>query len=204
MQLRTLEASNVVLATTVLACGALTPGYSQARDTVSRLGSPGQPFALLAGLGFVVYGGLVLLATPFYEDRGVARLVSVYGVAAVVAGLAAKDPPNGTHTLASQIHVDATIIGGIAITAAMLLTGIRSPRPGARRASLVSAVLTGSLAVAFELAWGSPIYGLVERAMLAVVMAWMVCTARDVSRQSVASATNVDQIDTHSFQTAGG
>ncbi|MEY2454300.1 MAG: hypothetical protein QOD92_3874 [Acidimicrobiaceae bacterium] len=204
MRSRWVDASVVVLVTTIVVLGAITPGYSQARDTVSRMASPGQAFALLAALGFVSYGVLVLLGTRSFQSLLVARLTGVYGVTAVIAGLAPKDPSDGTHTLASQIHVDATIIGGIAIITAMTIVGVRSPRLAARRGSLPCAVLTCATAFAFRYAWGSPVYGLVERAMLALAMGWLAWIARADARQSFASLTNPDQIETHSFQTAGG
>jgi hypothetical protein len=204
MRPRWLDASVVVLVSTIVVVGAVTPGYGQARDTVSRLASPGQPFALLAALGFVSYGALVLLGARSFQSRLVGRLTAVYGVTAVIAGLAPKDLPGDMHTLTSQIHVDATIVGGIAIIAAMATVGVRSPRLAERRLSLLFAVVTGSMALAFRLAWGSPIYGLLERSLLALAMGWLAWIARVDARQSFASVTNPDQIETHSFQTAGG
>lgn len=208
MRSRWLRWSVAALVTTIVVVGALTPGYSQSSDTVSRLASPGQPFALVASAGFILYGLLVLAGALTFGDRLVGRLVAVYGAAAVVAGLAPKDPPDGVPTLASQVHVDATIVGGVAIIAAMAIVAMRSRRVRSSRLSAACCLLTCSLAIAFRFAWGSPIYGLIERAMLAVAMVWLlICVdaARSCSDgQSPVPATNCDQIETHSFQTAGG
>jgi hypothetical protein len=54
-------ASAVVFALAVIVIGSLTPGYDQWSDAVSRLASPGEPWALAAGIvkytwGTQVYG----------------------------------------------------------------------------------------------------------------------------------------------------
>jgi hypothetical protein len=191
--------SVAALVTTIVVAGARTPGYSQWGDTVSRLASRGQPFSLFASAGLVVYGLLVLAGAPTFRDRLIRWLVGVYGAAAVVAGLAPKDPPGGSPTLTSQVHVDATIVGGIAIIAAMAVVALRASCARTRRLSVAYFVLTGALAIAFRLAWGSPIYGLIERSMLVAAVSWLA-----MASQTLTSATNVDQTETHSFQTAGG
>jgi hypothetical protein len=168
--------SGLVLALTVVAIGILTPGYRPAVDTVSRLGSPGQPYAAVARAGFVLYGLLVLAGTP--AVRGPRRLVGAYGVAAIVAGLAPKDAAGAPHTPWSAIHVDAAVLGGVAIVAAMaVVAGDRSGPSWRRRSSLAAAAITVLAALAFRLCWGSPVYGLLERIVLAVPAVWVGSTA---------------------------
>jgi hypothetical protein len=133
--------SAVVLAVTVVAIGAVTPGYRPWADTVSRLGSPGQPHAWAARAAFVLYGLLVLAGAS--AACGSHRLVRLYGVAAIVAGVAPKDPPGSHHTLLSAIHVDATMLGGVAILIAMLAVGCDGRSSSTcRRGSLAAAGIT--------------------------------------------------------------
>ena len=111
-------ASAGVLATTIVVAGVLTPGYRPLVDAVSRLGSHDEPHASLLRAGLVLYGALVLTGagaltrvTPG-KERLLAFMIGTFGAASIVAGLAPKDPPGGTHTLISRIHVDADIVGG--------------------------------------------------------------------------------------------
>jgi Protein of unknown function (DUF998) len=53
-------ASAAVLTLAVIVIGSLTPGYDQWSDAVSRLASPGEPWALAARAAFAVYGLLVV------------------------------------------------------------------------------------------------------------------------------------------------
>lgn len=176
-------ASAVVLASTIIVVGALTPGYSQLAETVSRLGSRGQPHAILARVGLVLYGVLVVFgAGPLgaripAKERLLVGLVGGYGAASVVTGLAPKDPAYGPHTLTSQIHVGAAIAGGAMLVAAMVLVARYAPR---RRERVSAATVLGlallGIAV-FPFLWGTFVYGLVERALLALAVGWLVTLA---------------------------
>ena len=134
-------ASVVLLAVTVIVVGSETPGYSQWADTVSHLASPGQPHARVTQACIVLYGLLIIAGSrPLGgrvpgRDRLLARLVALYGVAAVVAGVAPKDAPAVRRSLMSAIHVDATIAGGICIVAAMVVVASAAPELSARRLS---------------------------------------------------------------------
>jgi hypothetical protein len=176
------------LAVAVILAG-LQPGYSWTADTVSRLGSPGQPHALMVRTAMIAYGLLVLAtAAPLRRlvERGgvvLVTLVGAYGGAAVVAGLAPKDGPAVPPTAASQVHVAATVLGGAALIGATLLVA----RHGRRSIDRVTAAMAGTaglaLAVAFRALWGSPVYGLIERALLSLAALWLVT----VSLRSVLS-----------------
>jgi hypothetical membrane protein len=95
-----LTAAVVLLGGTVLLAGALTPGYDHRYDTVSRLASPGQPFAMVVRSAIVAVGVLVMLTARTVRESGatyrrpVSLLVGVAGAAAVVVGVAPKDPPD--------------------------------------------------------------------------------------------------------------
>jgi hypothetical membrane protein len=177
-------ASVAVLATTIVVVGAITPGYSQMADTVSRLGSTGQPHAWLERIGVTIYGLLIIAgAGPLAvhaptKERVLAYAVGAYGLAAIITGVAPKDPPNAPHTTPSQLHVDASIVGGAAILLAMLLIARYSPLRLNRVAAVVLGVATCIGVVVFRFTWGSSTYGLVERVLLAIASLWLAALAR--------------------------
>ena len=178
--------SGVVLATTVGFVGALTPDYDDRAETVSRLGSPGQPLALLARSGLVLYGVMVLVGAGLLgrhapgRERIVGALTALYGAAAVAAGWAPKDAPLAAHTLTSRVHVGATLVGGAAILFTMVLVARTSPLAATRRTAIVVAILSGVVTIIFTCAWGTPVYGTIERCLLALPALWLVGLAYEL------------------------
>ena len=166
--MKLLAAAGTVLTATVLIAGAMTPGYDQARDTVSLLGAPGQPMSLVARAGMMAYGALVLAAA---RSAG-AQLIAVYGASAIVAGVVPKDPTAGAAML-NAIHVDATLVGGAALLVAMVTVAMSAELASDRRASFASAGVALLGVVAFRLCWGSPTYGLLEKALIALATCWL-------------------------------
>jgi hypothetical membrane protein len=161
--------SPLVLGLTLVVIGTATPGYRPWADAFSRLGSYDEPHAVLARAGIVVYGLLVGIGAgplggrvPRRTARLLAFVVAGYGVAAVVAGIAPKDPPGTPHTATSQIHV-----------AAMLLVAVDAVDPAERRVAVAVFVVTACAAVAFPFTWGTEIYGVVELLMLATASLWL-------------------------------
>lgn len=184
-------ASVAMFALAVAVLGALTPGYDQWSDTVSRLGSPGERQALAARAVFMVYGLLVIAGAGTLRTsvrchaRTLALLLSLYGVTCVVAGLAAKDQSGAPHTAASQVHVASTVAGGALVIGAMMLVARYGLTRRARRAAIVMAPLTGLAAGVFRFTWGTPVYGLLERLVLGLGMCWIsVLAARALARVS--------------------
>ena len=182
-RLACIVASAGALWTTIIVVGALTPGYRPLADAVSRLGSPDEPHALLTRAGFVLYGLLVVAGASALgesapgRERVLASLIVVFGAAAVVSGLAPKDPPRRAHTLTSQIHIDATIVGGAALLAAMALVARCARCRTDRRIACSVGALTSLIVVVFPFTWGSPVYGLLELLLLALAVAWLVTLA---------------------------
>ncbi len=172
--------SAAVLGFTVVVAGALTPAYSYRADTVSQLGSAGQPYALLERGGVTLYGLLVIVGAKALgrrapgKERLLAGAVTLYGGAAVAAGVAPKDLPRATHTVLSQVHVDATVAGGLGILVAMVVVVFNSPSLVERRATSVVASVTAAGVVVFARSWGSANYGLVERGLLVLAALWLV------------------------------
>lgn len=187
-----LTAAALLLGVAVVGAGQLTPGYDHRYDTVSRLASPGQPFAVAVRSVIVAVGVLVTLTARMLRGsaasyrRLVSRLVAVAGAATVVVGVAPKDPPEVDPTTASRLHVAASLIGVGALVAAMIYVTWSSPHHMERRLSAGSLTLIVIASAAFPFTWGSAIYGLLQRVILLTALAWLVTTARiDSSRGQV-------------------
>jgi hypothetical membrane protein len=184
-----LTAAAVLLGVTVLVTGELTPGYDHRYDTVSRLASPGQPYAMVVRSAIVAVGVLVVLnaeglrTSAAVGRRFVSLLVGVAGAAAVVVGAAPKDPPDVGPTTVSQLHVAASLIGVGALVAAMVCVTWSSPHRAERRRSAASLTLIVTAATAFPFTWGSVVYGLLQRVILLTALAWLVATAGRAAAQ---------------------
>ncbi|MBO0838609.1 MAG: DUF998 domain-containing protein, partial [Actinobacteria bacterium] len=107
------------------------------------------------------------------HGRTLARCLTLYGLACVVAGLAPKDQPLAAHTAVSQVHVVAAVLAGALAIAAMTLVARYGLTLVARRAAAVMAVLTGLAAGIFRYTWGTHAYGISERVLLGLGMWWM-------------------------------
>jgi hypothetical protein len=172
-------ASTALLALAVIILGLLTPGYSQSADAVSRLASPGEPWALPARAVIVAYGLMVMIgAAPlgrYMERRGqvLEACLTLYGLASVVAGLAPKDQPGAVPTAISEVHIAASVLAGSLAITAMMLVSVCGPTRVSRYAAAVLALLTTLAATAFKYAWGTPTYGVRERIVLALGMCWI-------------------------------
>ena len=172
---RLLVAGVVVMVTTVLLAGAWTPGYDLRSDTVSRLASPGQPYAAAVRAAIVVDGLLIVAAA---RRIGVQRrLIGVSGVATVVAGIAPKDRPHVDATLVSQLHVGAAVCSQAALVVAMLMVAWLGAHVAERRASALAGTVTIAAAAIFPFTWGSMIYGLLERLLLVVPATWLIAVS---------------------------
>ncbi len=172
-------ASAAVFALAVIVIGSLTPGYDQWSDAVSRLASPGEPWALAARAAFAAYGLLVVAgASTLRQYAGhyrhkLARCLTLYGVACVVAGVAPKDQPGTAHTVVSQVHVAAAVLAGALAIGAMTLVSRCGPTRATRRAAAAMALLTGLAAVILKYTWGTQVYGISERVLLGLGMCWI-------------------------------
>lgn len=140
-------ASAGVVAFAVIVIGSLTPGYHQWSDAVSRLASPGERWALAARAAFAAYGLLVVAGASTlrqyagHHGHTLARCLTLYGVACVIAGVAPKDQPGTAHTAVSQVHVAAAILAGVLAIGAMTLVSRRGLTQATRRAAGAMALL---------------------------------------------------------------
>lgn len=149
-----------------LVAGARTPGYSPVRDHVSDLAAVGATTRPLMTAGLVGFGLLAPLFATTFEDRRV-RLALTFaglgtlGVAAAPLGASFGDGP----------HVVAAAVSYFAM-ALVPAAGVRSL--GAPRTSYLATAVAGGLLVASTT---GPYAGLLQRAGLGVVDAWMVVHA---------------------------
>jgi hypothetical protein len=140
------------------------------------------PDALAIGLSLVALGhlagGLIRVGDDvlYNASPGIA-LLSLYGAAGVVCGLAPKDLPGVATTPASRVHVAATIVGGVAVLGCMALAVAQEPSGAWRRTTLALFLATIVAAVTFRQAWGTSIYGALERVVLGVPMLWVTALA---------------------------
>jgi hypothetical protein len=172
-----------VLAGTIILVGAATSGYRPWADAVSRLGARDEPHRLFARAGLATYGLLMLVGAGPLGDRAprhqrlLSCLIGVFGAAGVVAGLWPKDPPKAPHTLTSQVHVAATIVGGGALLMAMALVARYAPSSKDRRMTTVIGSVTALAVAIFPFTWGSRIYGVLEILLLTLATSWLVVLA---------------------------
>ncbi len=185
-QRRCIFAAAGPLITSVVVIGATTPGYRPWADAVSRLASTDEPHSLLMRIGLVLYGVFVVAGAAALgthapgRERLLSLLIGGYGLAAVVAGPAPKDPPRSPHTLASRLHIDATLVGGALFFAAVALVARSSPDPVDRRIATTVGALTAIAVAVFPFTWGTPVYGLIEIFLLTAATAWFVVLANRI------------------------
>jgi hypothetical protein len=149
------------LVVALTAVAVMTPGHSQGADTISSLATPGRPLRLLAVGALAIYGLLVVAGAAGVRSATAARLVRLHGGATVVTALVPKVGAF-TASVPNVVHVVAAVVAGAALVGAMLACG------HVRWAAL--AVLT---ALTFRLAWGTEVYGAIERLVVLVGVWWV-------------------------------
>jgi len=179
IRLGSASASFPVLAIGVLALGLLTPGYSQLADPVSRLASSGERWAAEAASLIAIYGAMVIVGSgslrQYLPRRAnlVTLLLTSYGAACIVVSIAPKNQPGTPPTLISQVHVSAVVIGGAMLFGAMGLVARCAASRTIRSTAIAVGALSAAGAVALRLTWGTHVYGLNERLLLALGMGWL-------------------------------
>lgn len=162
--------------------GAMTPGYSPVTRPVSRLAAAGasqRPLMTAAFLAFAaampVYAVAVRAALP-----GWTWLVAL-ATGVTTAGVAAA--PLGYSQPVDAVHAAAAATAYLAMAALPLAAAAPLARTGRTRAARVSAVLAmaaGACLTASSAGWA---VGLLQRAGLTLVDAWIVATALAILRK---------------------
>ena len=180
----------------VLAAEASTPQYSAVRFTISRLAAPGMPEAVEIELAIVI-AAAACLALAAADPRSRWALV-VAGASLVFAAVFRYDPLSVRMTL---VHRAFTAIAVVALVVAPLAHGRRLGRAVAAGELALLVPAPALLATSFD-AWG-----LWERCVLALPLAWMTATSFQclrvartrVSSEEMASAAVAASISNGSY-----
>lgn len=177
----------------VLIAGASSPGLSPITFTISRLAAPGMPAAFISELGIVIaaFGCFALSAV---EPRSRWALLMVGG-ALVLAAFFRYDPTSERLTLVHRVFTGIAVIG---LVAAPLVYGRMSLLVGAGTLVLLASGLA-LLATPFD-AWG-----LWERCLLAIPLAWMTAVSAHKLRtdRAIVSSAETASVAAASARSAG-
>lgn len=188
----------VVLIGFIVVAAAVTSGYSHIENTVSQLAAQGQPYPVIMGIGFVVFGGMMAafgLGVGLSIHRSTSRLntglsavgLIVYGTAVAASGFVQDYPLHGPeagnfegflHSLFAQVAVAGLFVGIIGILRWSVDVGeIRLARYTA-----ATAIGVAAFGLVF-LAADESLQGLVQRGLYVLTLAWLAILARSLLRQ---------------------
>jgi hypothetical membrane protein len=185
----------VLFVVTAILGGALRPGYSHIRDTMSELFSPGSPnkalldaFHTIFALLLISFGiGLLLFVLRsrrkmLLGSLGAASYIAMGGVSVLTATTFHQDPWGTPATFAGRMHINLSGVVGLLSIASFLLLGFWFQRvklfPGFWAFSLIIVGLAVLSAVIFFLTVDSPVMGLTERITALVGFTWTFVLAR--------------------------
>ena len=179
---------------TAILGGAMRPGYSHARNTVSELFSPGSPNRLLLTIFHTLFAllltafGAGLLRFVLDRERfrkigtSAAFLFIVVGILNILtATVFPQDPWGAQPTFAGEMHM--LVSGGLSILSAlsMILFGIWFKRtemaPFLLPYSIVTVIAVFVSAGWFMINAGSQIMGIAERVTILIGFQWIVVLA---------------------------
>jgi len=179
-----LAAPVLYLGSTVLG-GAVVPGYSHIRDSVSSLTSVGTPHRMWLALGFAAYNvalgllgaGLLGTGRPSRASTWAGRLIVAAAAAGVLMLAPFTEDPVGTPLTPFGVgHIVLVAVSAFGIVAAAFLYAWawrRDPRwrPLARLSLVVGIVVlvTGAVGSA---ALTTPVFGLLERLTPLTLLVW--------------------------------
>ncbi|HSS61685.1 MAG TPA: DUF998 domain-containing protein [Candidatus Limnocylindrales bacterium] len=174
-------------AVTVVIAGMLTPGYDPVARTISRLASPGMPYAGAVGLAIVLVAlsCIALAAALTYQSIRLRAALVVAAGALLVAAAIHLDPASAT---ATAIHRLASAVAALSLAVSPAL--MRRPYP---RFSVIVGAIEAALLVAAPFLLATPFnaWGAWERALLALALAWLVVVAATMrSAEDTVSATS--------------
>jgi len=166
----------------VLLLPAIKDDYSPVRNAISE-GALGR-YGYLQVVAFVALGiGSLSLAVSLFRDAraaGVGVLVGVSGVCMLVAGAFTADRMDGPSSTAhGTVHMLAAALAFAAVISAMLLSARQFRNSHILRPLARPSLALGSVALALFVIAGSGIgpFGLIQRANVAVVLAWLIAVA---------------------------
>lgn len=200
--------------------GETRDGYSHLAHRVSALAQSGAPEPWAQTINFIVLGILVIgLAIGLRREWGEGKasrlgpaLIGAFGLAVLLNGVFPADPLDAPDTLAGTLHSTTAGLGFLGVIAAMFLLSRRfaEDEEWQHLASLsrLSGVATIVLMVSYLMAqegaveaW-NPWTGLLQRGMVAAVMAWLFLLALRLLQIS-GGWKRVDQPESGDWSVAG-
>jgi hypothetical protein len=178
----------VLFVVTAFVLGAIEPGYSPVRNTISELalGSRGVVQTvnfgccgiLIAGLGVTVWG----VGPPAFRGaRYAAAAITLMGVVLVLSALIVTDPlHNADPTVEGMVHNGIFLVGMLGAISAQLVVGTSNLRSTYGIYSVLSGIASFvGLAGVIGLAESS---GLAQRVLVVLVMLWITLAALRTKR----------------------
>lgn len=180
----------IVYLATVVAGGAMVPGYDQLRDSISSLTESGRADILGIQSGFLLYNLLVAAFAVQQlrargRDAGWRATFALLLLTAVCGGLMwpfAQDPVGSTVTVGGSIHLALAAIESLSSIAILTISWwkLRDERPrllsGIALSCLLITVVFGVCA-AFATAMQWPMMGLYERLTIGAFEVWLFALA---------------------------
>jgi hypothetical protein len=170
---------------TVLLGGAIVPGYSHLRHSVSELTSPGAPYRTLLAFGFLLYNGAVaLLGAGLLRSSVPSRSSRIAGVLLIVCAAAGilqlepfpQDPMGSPITAAGGVHIALAGLSAITLVVALLMFArawrddpIWRTLRGFSVIVAIAILVTGGVGAALVT---SPVFGLLERLTQLSFLSW--------------------------------
>jgi hypothetical membrane protein len=170
---------------TVVLGGAIVPGYSHLRHSVSELTSPGAPYRTLLAAGFLVYNvSVALLGAGLLRSSAPSRRSRIAGVLLLVCAAAGilqlepfpQDPMGSPITAAGVVHIALAGLSAFSLVVALLIFAAAWRKDPIwmplRRFSVLAAIailVTGGVGAALVT---SPVFGLLERLTQLSFLSW--------------------------------
>lgn len=181
-------AAPLLYVVTVLAGGAVLPGYDPVADPISALTAAGRPGIRWIEAGFGLYN---LLLAAFAGVgwtlagrawRPVFAALMVTAAAGLLMWPFAMDMPGAPVSVHGVVHLGLAAVASISTVLAVLLSAIAWHRAGRRRMTVFCAlcllvITLSGVAAGTAAAAGWPIVGLVERLTIGSFMLWLAVTA---------------------------
>ncbi len=172
----------LILGTTVLVVGYITPGYNPVSDTVSLMGTSEQPYAWLLSGGYWIYGILMCcgaygLNRVFHDIPQITPLLKLLGIHAVGTILLAVFPDSTTSFYREMLHNFISFTAYAPLLAMIyIFRNLTRDNSSLRRLRFFGLlVLIINIPIPFVHIIGplSPIGGLLQRVLCACSFVWL-------------------------------
>jgi hypothetical protein len=170
---------------TVVLGGAIVPGYSHLRHSVSELTSPGAPYRTLLAVGFLLYNlSVALLGAGLLRSTAPSRWSRIAGVLLLLCAAAGilqlepfpQDPMGSPITAAGGVHIALAGLSALSLVVALMMFAaawrkdpIWTPLRHFSVLAAVAILITGGIGAALIT---SPVFGLLERLTQLSFLSW--------------------------------